>query len=356
LFREVLAFKGFEIGRSALANLGLRSVDSYERTLEGRPFRVENDLSHSRLGYQSFEEILDLDVTLGRFDGVDEALAWLEGRIREGEPVILSGSTYYLPYFEDYRNPEFLATYPRPTFGVSDHLVVCYGLEAESALVFDALPHYFLGSLSMRDFRGFWRGNAKIPELSGVPGLEALASCGHGRIHMPVERIRHFDRDAFRAMTAHTIASEFLRGQTIDEGETRAFCGAAALSQLLTDIRALGAGPAGADPGVLSGCLQNMRRGRMMVRDLLGEGRGGFDGTAAMGAYAEGLRAWERASLLYGVMCARGQVEGSTCARVAELLEDALRVETQVFEGLLRATRDAGPLPRVDQGVAESGP
>lgn len=333
LIREVLAWQGIRSG------LGLLAASR----LYGVPACSDTGLVKTYFNKLDYDEAVWRQTGKTEFADLDEGLR--EGRrlIGEGELFLATGTSYYLPYCEDYLSPKYIEKLVDPASRqyLVDHWLAVYGIEEARVHVYDPVPARYVGPLSMQAFDDFWKGNKAIPELERAKRKEELHSYCAIRIAASDDaRSTSYGELLLRAVATH--AHEYLSAREVADGE-RTYCfGHAVTRRLLAQLhRDLSEGSASA--GALSAFVFDMRWSRYFFRDLLREAAEAlgspFDAHAA--AFEAVIADWEQA---------HKQLQGRSAAeRLAQLgiaLEALAKREYRLYETLWADSRAGGLFAR----------
>lgn len=204
-------------------------------------------------------------------DSFEEGKAQIRQHIGEGGLFLATGTSYHLPYCEDYQNPEYIRKHVRQgsRLHLVDHWIAVYGLEDEHVHVYDPVPSKYKGKVAQKAFHDFWKGNQCIPELAQAKRKEELRTFGTMDIRATVQ----LDSAGYRDMLTQALTTqieEFLTGRTITQGERNYYFGHAVSLQLLDTLHGAKEGDQ-ANEMLISGLLFDMRWSRYFLRDLLQE-------------------------------------------------------------------------------------
>lgn len=226
-----------------------------------------------------------------------EGKAQMRQHIGEGGLFLATGTSYHLPYCDDYHNPEYIRKHVKPgsRMHLVDHWIAVYGMEDEHFHVYDPVPSKYMGKVAQAAFHDFWKGNQSIPELAPAKRKEELRTYGTMDIRATVK----LDSSGYRDMLTQALATqveEFLTGRTITQGERNYHFGHAVSLQLFHAMHAANEGGQ-ADEMLISGLLFDMRWSRYFLRDLLQESAlwlgSPFNQCAV--AFSEIIVRWEKA-------------------------------------------------------------
>lgn len=287
---------------------------------------------------------------------LEEGLAEIRSRINEGKLALVTGTSYYLPYCEDYLNPNYIAKLVEPSSRryLVDHWLAVYGIRDEGLFVYDPVPSRYAGPLSAQAFGDFWRGNKSIPELAAAKRKEEL----HVYCTVDIEPEAKLTPPAFHEAlrrTLATLASEFLAGQEVREGDRSYYFGHSVTLQLLKRLH-LGAEYGTAEIGALSAYLFDMRWSRYFFRDLLQDMAdilgAPYDAYAA--EFALILGEWEQAHRMMQGRWDTGQAAQRIQLVSSFVAQLGLR-ELRLYEAMWAVHRHIGPFEkRAKQGTSDS--
>ncbi|MNW50098.1 hypothetical protein D3C74_275390 [compost metagenome] len=205
---------------------------------------------------------------LGSFE---EGKTQIRQHISECGLFLATGTSYYLPYCEDYQNPEYIRKHVKQgsRLHLVDHWIAVYGIEDEHVHVYDPVPSKYKGKVAQAAFHDFWKGNQSIPELAQAKRKEELRTYGTMDIRATVK----LDSAGYREMLTQALTTqieEFLTGRTITQGERNYHFGHAVSLRLLDALHGANEGNQ-ANEMLISGLLFDMRWSRYFLRDLLQE-------------------------------------------------------------------------------------
>ncbi|WP_336781351.1 hypothetical protein [Paenibacillus illinoisensis] len=207
---------------------------------------------------------------LGSFE---EGKVHMRQHIGEGGLFLATGTSYHLPYCEDYQNPEYIRKHVKlgSRLHLVDHWIAVYGIEDEHFHVYDPVPSKYMGKVSQEAFHEFWKGNQSIPELAPAKRKEKLRTYGT----MDVRATGKLDSSGYREMLTQALGtqiSEFMTGRTITQGERSYHFGQGVSLHLMKALQEGNEGTrAQANDTLISNLLFDMRWSRYFLRDLLQE-------------------------------------------------------------------------------------
>ncbi|MFN6538689.1 MAG: hypothetical protein RM021_020380 [Nostoc sp. EkiNYC01] len=219
-----------------------------------------------------FKEEMDLfELTIASVSSFEEGLAQISTRIQRNEPVIISGTTYELPYSPDFHNPNYLQ--PRTTsalggdFQIADHYVCVIGLGSDEVLLYDPIPNKFLGTISLESLEKFWRGNIQFEVFTKARGFSSLVSYGIINVTIATDyQNENLDNIAIKIL--NRVNTAFLEGRTRTR-PGRIYLSSVALSNYIYEVFNSCYSTTGEIPQSLGKCLFDMRWSRYYLRDLL---------------------------------------------------------------------------------------
>lgn len=333
LIREALERQG---RRSSLALLAAAR-------LYGLPACSDTGLVKTYFNKLDYAEAVWRQTGRTEYAGLEEGLREARRLIAGGELVLATGTSYYLPYCEDYLSPKYIDKLvdPKSRLYVVDHWLAVYGIEETRLHVYDPVPARYVGPLSLQAFHDFWKGNRAIPELAGAKRKEELYSYCSVGVAAGDDAAASYAEALLRALA--TQAHEYLSAREIAEGERTYYFGHAVTRRLQAQAHACLADGA-ASLGALSAFVFDMRWSRYYFRDLLREAAvtlgAPFDGHAA--AFEAILADWETAhKQLQG-----GAAPAERIARLGPALEALGQREYRLYEALWRDARSGGLFPK----------
>ncbi|MEA5616263.1 hypothetical protein VB711_00195 [Cronbergia sp. UHCC 0137] len=224
------------------------------------------------MGNKLFAEEINLfELTITSASSCEEGLAQISTRIQRNEPVILSGTTYELPYSPDFQNPNYLQ--PRTTstlggdFQISDHYISVIGLGSDEVLLYDPIPNKFVATISLEALAKFWRGNVQFKEFTQARGFSLLLSYGIINVTLAANyQTEKLDQLAINILDR--VNSAFLEGRTRTR-PGRIYLSGVALSNYIHEAFSSYYSKTREIPQSLGKCLFDMRWSRYYLRDLL---------------------------------------------------------------------------------------
>ncbi|EFM12153.1 hypothetical protein PaecuDRAFT_0833 [Paenibacillus curdlanolyticus YK9] len=332
---EKLKSEGSASAISLMSNLDLAALPAYVR---GATFESARTDFHIKgiFGFDSFTNLMKLELIEHHYDSFESGLASINRSFAEGKAVILSGSSYHLPYFSDYHNPWFIDnfgyTINSTMYIVGNHWFSVYGIDESGVRIYDPIPSKFAGTIPMEDFRLAWGGNGLIAELAHKKDIEKCKA--YGQLNVGVGHI--FDQTELNDLflsTAITTASLYLKGDKFNLEAEHCWFGHAALAEFISDLEQL----AGDNRHVqrIEGCLYSMRVNRYQIGDLLHDMRKlGLIPQNILDAYLPLHRKWETTYNAFAINMARKKDD--LIERTIVLLKEALDMEKHLFTLLYR--------------------
>jgi hypothetical protein len=205
----------------------------------------------------------------GAYNSFEDGLQGMKDCIECEEFFIASGSTYFLPYNKDYKNPKFIRSHTNPKSDkyITDHYLAVYGVTDDQVLIHDPVPHKYMGPIVIKEFADFWRGNKSIGELSSAKGFEKLANYGTLDVTLKETITSENLKECF-IMILKIVSHEFIKGTVITKKETTYYFGKAVstllkanINQVITESKAM--------LQMCSKCLFDMRWSRYFLNDLI---------------------------------------------------------------------------------------
>lgn len=340
LIHEVLRGQGSESSLSLLANSRLYGLPA---------------CSSSGLVKVYFDK-LDYDDPVWKMTGRTEFPDFGEGldeirrRTSRGELFIATGTSYYLPYTDDYLNPKYIEklTEPNSRLYLVDHWLGVHGIGEERVQVYDPVPARYQGSLSLKAFDDFWKGNKAIPELAGAKRKDRLYTYGSIDIEAETKLTPALYNEALLRALA-TQAHEFLAGREVVRGERAYYFGHAVSLRLL---KRLHLGSEGEDSlRSISAFLFDMRWSRYFVRDLLRELTATF-GAAHAGYLEEFSQIIEEWETVHKKLQGSGGSEKAAdrLAALSRSLEALIGREYRLYERIRKDHASVPPFERRGSG------
>ncbi|MWC29845.1 BtrH N-terminal domain-containing protein [Paenibacillus sp. MMS18-CY102] len=330
---------------SLFSNLDLAGLPAYVRGASLDSARVDFHIK-SIFGFDSFTDIMKLELHEHQYDSFESGLASINRSFAEGKPVILSGSTYHLPYFSDYHNQWFIDnfgyTINTTMYIVGNHWFSVYGIDESGVRIYDPIPSKFAGTIPMEDFRHAWGGNSLITVLANKKDIEKCKP--YGQLDVRVGHIFSQSElnDLFRR-TAYTIASLYLKGDSFKLGEERCWFGLAALSAFISDLEQLEGDKRHVQR--IEGILGSTKVNRFQIGELLHDMRQlDLIPQAILDAYLPLHKKWETAYNAFVINMARNKDD--MIDRTIVLMKEALDMEKHLFTMLYRYLDGTPLLPR----------
>ncbi|WP_440116600.1 hypothetical protein [Paenibacillus sp. QZ-Y1] len=261
LIQEILQRQGSISSLGLLASSRLYSLPSCSDHGLMKPYL--HKLNYGEPVWEVFEE--------REFGGFEQGKEYIQRRLRDGELFIATGTSYCLPYGEDYRNPEYIHKLVKQgsRLHLVDHWLAVYGMDEEQFYVYDPVPSKYMGAVSSADFQEFWKGNKNISELEVARRKETLRTYGT----MEIRAVKTLDSTGYRDTLCSALATqayEFITGRTVWQGKRSYYFGQAVTLQLLQSLHPDAESDREQEKAV-SAFLFDMRWSRYFFRDLLEE-------------------------------------------------------------------------------------
>ncbi|MCK6077967.1 hypothetical protein [Paenibacillus silvae] len=281
----------------------------------------------------------------------EEGIIQIRRQLETGRLFLATGTSYHLPYCDDYHNPEYIHKHVKQgsRLHLVDHWLAVYGMDEHYIHVYDPVPSKFKGKVKYSAFHDFWRGNQAISELAGVKRKEALQTYGT----MDVRATVPLDSQGYREMLAQALTThvhEFLTGRRITEGERNFYFGHAVSASLVNSLKGSTGGDAESETR-LAGLLFDMRWSRYFFRDLLKETAQWLGAPLDQYAreYANIILRWEKANNLLQV----GRMKHSEGwrAQLSGVVQELVADEWRWYESLRRALPQASTYARQSRTV-----
>jgi hypothetical protein len=321
---------------SLFPNLLFYSLPTYVTGLAKLP-RMDSFDTAYLLGYQSVQAYLKIGVNIKNFADFETGMSALTEALTQQKLFIISGSSYFLPYFKDYRNPAYLENYPSPITGVADHWAAVYDLDDNHVFLYDPVPHHYLGAVPLDEFINFWKGNRGIPQFSKIPGIEKLYSFGY----LDVEIKRRWTDAEIRELvhaTLKTICYEYLEGTSIKKQDKEYYFGHSANRKFTEDIAHL---PVCPDNASLIEhyvkCLCDSRFSRFHFGNLLRSAASSdrFFADCLCG-YDSVITQWKKIGRLARKQIVNGNFDTVFFANLAKNIQQITRTEMNIGEKILK--------------------
>ncbi|MFC5702432.1 hypothetical protein ACFPVX_14105 [Cohnella faecalis] len=333
LIHEVLKRQGSTSSLSLVANSRFYGLPAYCSTGHIRWYfnRLEYDdpiwTMTEKVEFSSFEEGLDR----------------IRQRTNEEEMFLVTGTSYFLPYCEDYLNPKYIEklTEPNSRLYLVDHWLAVYGIEDDHVLVYDPVPSRYSGPLSMQAFHDFWKGNKSIPELADAKRKEELFSYSS----LDVKAKRQLTPELYKEELLRTLAThsyEFLSGTELKEGDRTYYFGHAVTLQLLKRIHLTTTADDAA--GSVSGFLFDMRWSRYFFRDLLQDvaSSHGSVYVSIAAEFSEIIEQWEKAHKMLKLYEVKNKSKAELASMLGSFVTSLSEREYRLYERIWSETRNVG--------------
>ncbi|MEK3882080.1 hypothetical protein [Paenibacillus sp. PL2-23] len=314
--------------------------------LYGLPACSSEGLVKTYFNKLNYKEAIWLMNGYTELGGLQEGLELARELTARGELMLTTGTSYYLPYCEDYLNPVYISklTDPQSRLYLVDHWLAVYGVSETEVHIYDPVPARFKGSLPIPVFDAYWKGNQCIPELAAAKRREELHSyCTVSIAPEAPLSAAAYEEALLRVLLTHV--HEFLAGREVESGGRTYFFGHAVSLKLL---RQLAQGLPRTDQAAFSqasGFLFDMRWSRYFFRDLLYDVvRLPGDGfTAFAEEFDHLIRSWEHAHKLL-VSSAVARREGESVTEVLDVIGKLVNQEYSFYERLQAYAGGAAPL------------
>ncbi|WP_339835813.1 hypothetical protein [Paenibacillus sp. FSL R7-0272] len=298
---------------------------------------------------------LDYEEPIWKINNQRELGSFEEGKIEirrqleTGRLFLATGTSYHLPYCDDYHNPEYINKHVKQgsRHYLMDHWLAVYGMDEDHMYVYDPVFYKFKGKVEHAAFHDFWRGHQTIPELAEVKRKETLRTYGTTDIQAKVL----LDSQGYREMLAQALTTqvhEFLTGRTVMEGARRFYFGHAVSTSLIDTLEGNAGGSAESETRI-SGLLFDMRWSRYYFRDVLKESAEWLG--APLDQYAKEYEniifRWEKANSLLQV--ARLKQREGWQAQLAGVVQELAADEYKWYSSLRKALPQASTYPRQSQ-------
>ncbi|MBB6022966.1 hypothetical protein HNR77_004065 [Paenibacillus sp. JGP012] len=336
LIHEVLQRQGSMSSLAMLAASRLYSLPSCE----------DNGLVKTyfhKLGYDEPIWKMNDQRELGSFE---EGKMQIQRQLEAGRLFLATGTSYHLPYCDDYHNPEYINKHVKPgsRHYLVDHWLAVYGMDEDHMYVYDPVFYKFKGKVDHAAFHDFWRGHPAMPELAGVKQREVLRTYGATDIQAKVL----LDLQGYQEMLAQALTTqvhEFLTGRTVTEGARRFYFGHAVSTSLVDALEGNTGGDTESEAR-FSSLLFDMRWSRYYFRDVLKESAQWLG--ASLDQYAKAYESiilrWEKANNLFQVGRMKRREGWKT--QLSDIVQGLVADEWHWYESLRRALPQASTYPR----------
>ncbi|MBW7473161.1 hypothetical protein K0T92_00225 [Paenibacillus oenotherae] len=350
---EAMKRKGSESRFSLLANARMYGLPAISDTGNLRWY-------FSKLGYK--EAIWSTTERKGLPD-FEQGLKEIRARISEGELFLATGTSYFLPYCDDYMNPRYIEKHTEPgsRLYLVDHWIGVHGIYDDHLLVYDPVPAQFSGPVGREDFHGFWKGNVSIPELAEAGRREELLKYCTLEVEMEERLTPGTLKDAMRSTLA-TSAHEFLSGREVSEGERTFYFGHAASVRIKMNLQL-----AMTDAEKLQSVavqVFDMRWSRYFLRDLLQDMAEvcGPEYASIHIEFGEIIKEWEQAHKLFRFRADKSVMNAEQLRLLDAFVNELIKREYRFYERVAallqgvpllgkRSAADGSPLPLPDEDM-----
>lgn len=223
-------------------------------------------------GQKLFKEEKNLfELTITSVSSFEEGLAQIRAGIGRNQPVIISGTTYELPYSKDFHNSNYLNPPSTSSLGgdfiIKDHYLSVIGLGTDEVLLYDPIPNKFLNTISLEVLEKFWCGNVQFEVFNQARGFSKLVS--YGTIHVAIHKNYQNEKlDTVALDVLNRVNTAFLEGKT-RTSYSRLYLSGVALSNYVREAFNSYYSKTGEIPDSLGKCLFDMRWSRYYLRDFL---------------------------------------------------------------------------------------
>ncbi|PEB43969.1 hypothetical protein [Bacillus thuringiensis] len=203
------------------------------------------------------------------YSNFEKGLQYIKECLNRQEVFIALGSTFFLPYSNDYLNPKFIKSHidVHTDKYVTDHYLAINKLTEDKVFVQDPVPNKFMGEISMEEFHSFWKGGKAIPELAQAKGIERISPYSSIDVIIQEKISMENLRDIF-LRTLKKISSEYVRGLVMQKNNKIYYFGKIAALELKENINEDFHKQRNMFPLYLK-CLFDMRWSRYFLYDLL---------------------------------------------------------------------------------------
>ncbi|MEB3145629.1 MAG: hypothetical protein VKL02_05760 [Cylindrospermopsis raciborskii 1523720] len=219
-----------------------------------------------------FKEEMNLfQLSLTSASSFETGIDQVRTRIQRDEPVIITGTTYELPYSPDFHNPNYLNPPTTSALGgafqTADHYISVIGLGSDQVLLYDPIPNKFFGTISLEALAKFWRGNVQFQAFTGAKGFSMLVSYGIINVTF-AGNYQNQKLDQLAINILDRVNRAFLAGRTRTK-PSRIYLSGVALNNYIYEAFTSYYSQTGEIPQSMGKCLFDMRWSRYYLRDLL---------------------------------------------------------------------------------------
>ncbi|WP_410985046.1 hypothetical protein [Bacillus cereus] len=299
-----------------------------------------------RLGYKNGSEHLGYRGTLIEFSSFEEGLKVIKENVRRQKLTLVCGTSYYLPYFEDYKNSDYIRNYSERILGVVAHWLSIYGIDNNFISVYDPTPNKYLGKVPIEEFKEFWKGDYSIDELKPFPGVSELPRMGFFDIEVFKKHNKYALRElAFKFLKTQCI--EYLKSPHFTDNEYTYFFGKRAALELCSDIKKDFEGEI--EESIISNykiCVSECKYSRYFLRDLLKEL--GHNYTVYLEEFEKIAQGWETIDNIFTLNFIRNPKKRDYVSSVVALIESIIKKEEEFYNKLLLSHNKYETLDKVD--------
>lgn len=230
LVSSFLKSKNLKISTGLLANMALIGIPTF--SLSNKIFNPMVKLSDVvKLKYNLIDEKLCIKGT-GREVYDENKEEYLNSYIDKNGIAIISGTSYYLPYSNDYLSDEYIQSLSKGRYiGIVDHWLSINKITKDVISIYDPVPNKFYGEINKSYLMPFWKGDKGVRELQSLEDVKKLLQ--YGIFDISIKRV--LSQQEITSKTKETlelVKSLYFKQITIKEGEKSYYYGQKAIQNL----------------------------------------------------------------------------------------------------------------------------
>ncbi len=138
------------------------------------------------LGDNDYYNFYGINLFVKQHNDFDLGWSYIEDNLKNGKPIIVSGTQYYLKYAKTYLSNRYFADYGKGIYGICNHWIMVLGYKDNEVYIRD--PSYqFVGYIPLEDFRKFWEGDSQF--VDKIPLTDNLYQFGY--IEVSVDEVKN---------------------------------------------------------------------------------------------------------------------------------------------------------------------